>query len=137
MTLRCFPVSLAAPPAGSFLLVLHWTAIPARDFLLSVPCLKYTMNFPTIQWSKVPQSNDVWISVLRNESGLFHVYLYLLPCLFIPESVLGGCSCVGYLYILSNSLYLSVVNSLQLGNNSFNYTFSYLNYWCIFCLMGP
>lgn len=55
---------------------------------------------------------------LEDESGLFHVYLYLIPCLFIPESVAVAAPCVGYLYILSSSLYLSVVNSLQLGNNS-------------------
>lgn len=60
---------------------------------------------------------------LEDESGLFHVYLYLIPCLFIPESVAVAAPCVGYLYILSSSLYLSVVNSLQLGNNSFNYIF--------------
>lgn len=42
-----FPVSFNAAPQAASCLFLHWTAIPARDFLLSVPCLKYTMNFPT------------------------------------------------------------------------------------------
>ena len=53
----------------------------------------------------------------------FHVYLYLIPCLFIPELVALAAPCVDYLYILSSSLYLSVVNSLELVNNSFNYNF--------------
>ena len=67
---------------------------------------------------------------LEDGSDLFHVYLYLIsclfipyPCLFIPKSVAVTALCVSYLYILSSSLYLSVVNSLELVNNSFMDTF--------------
>lgn len=126
-----FPMSFGSISAGSFPLVSPLDCHPSRWFPACHPLPKvhHELSYhPVVQ--RYTQSNDVWISVLKMEVTYsmsiytsFHVYLYLIPCLFIPKSVAVAALCVSYLYILSSSLYLSVVNSLELVNNSFRYTF--------------
>lgn len=126
-----FPMSFSSTSAGRFPLVSPLDCHPSRGFpaFRPLPKVHHELSYhPVVQ--RYTQSNVVRLSVLKMKVAYsmsiyttFRVYLYLIPCLFIPESVALAAPCVGYLYIFWSSLYLSVVNSLEVVNNSFNYNF--------------